>query len=340
MQNKDKILISIVIPCYNIYGYLEPCLNSCILQTYENLEIILIDDGSKDETKEIIDFYAQKDNRIIPVHKRNEGVAKARQTGINKSSGEYIFLLDGDDYLPLNAIEVLLNEIISENADIAVGNILVESNSGFHIEKLFERECINSNDFIKKMLQNRIFTLWGKLYKRSLFSDKLNYHYDLKRGEDAALLIQLVQNSAIIKGVDKVIYYYRSRGDSVTHELSGKNFIDAINSRFIVENYAVKSGLSTNDFELCEFICFATVLILKNLRNLQKSHFHLKKTIKSKIKKYLLENSSFLSYYKRNFHKNYCRLIFYYYFSCPDRIFSCLYRIILFFKKRKRTEDI
>ena len=328
-SNSNSKLVSIVIPCYNLSGYLESCLNSCILQTYKNIEIIAINDGSKDNTKDIIDFYAELDNRIVPVHKINEGVSKTRYAGIEKASGEYIFFLDGDDYLPLDAIEILLNESVEHNADIVVGDIFVELEKGFEQEKQIDNQCLIGKDFIKNILKDRIFSLCAKLFKKSLFTESLNYHYELKRGEDGALLIQLSNNAKNIKGLNKGVYYYRNRSGSVTKETSRSNYFDAIKARFIIEEYALEYGLSKeNDFELNEFICFALVLILTNSKYLIKEKAYWKKIIKLKTKLYLSDNKEFSSWYKINFNKNFWRLKFYFHFSLPDRIFSLLYKIM------------
>ncbi|MCL2072996.1 MAG: glycosyltransferase [Marinilabiliaceae bacterium] len=324
--------ISIIIPCYNLSGYLEPCLNSCILQTYPNIEILMINDGSQDNTKEIIDYYAKLDSRVVPINKNNEGVAKTRKIGIEKATGDYLFFLDGDDYLPLDAIEILLNEIIEQNADIVVGNFYVEQSQGFITENQIDNQCLSGNEFIKIILKNRIFSLCAKLFKKELFTESLNYHYELKRGEDASLLIQLVNNAAKVKGLDKKVYYYRYRCGSVTKETTGKNFFDAIKSRFIIEDYAIEYGISKErDFELGEFICFALILILINSKQLTKNNAHWKKIIKSKIKIYLYDNQEFTFWYKKNFNKNYWRLKFYLIFSLPDKIFSFVFKVVKIF---------
>ena len=103
----DNDLISIIIPIYNVEKYMEKCLNSVVNQTYNNIEIILIDDGSKDKSREICDNYAKKDNRIKVVHKENNGVSSARNTGIDMSKGKYITFIDSDDYIDTDYIETL-----------------------------------------------------------------------------------------------------------------------------------------------------------------------------------------------------------------------------------------
>ena len=109
--------VSIVIPVYNVEAYLKECVDSAIKQTYKNLEIILVDDGATDSCPEICDVYAQSDKRIKVIHRENGGLSAARNTGMDASTGEYIYFLDSDDYIELKAIEKLVNTIETEKAD-------------------------------------------------------------------------------------------------------------------------------------------------------------------------------------------------------------------------------
>ena len=112
-------LISVVVPAYNIENYIERCIKSILNQTYSNIEVIIVDDGSTDNTGSIIDKYALKDHRVIPLHKENGGVSSARMEGIDRAKGEWIGFVDGDDVIEENMYEVLLNNAIEYNADIS-----------------------------------------------------------------------------------------------------------------------------------------------------------------------------------------------------------------------------
>ena len=117
-MNCDK-KISIIIPAYNIAPYLPRCLDSVLEQTYTNLEIIVVDDGSKDDTRAVIEEYAERDNRIVPVYKENTGVSDTRNKGLDVATGDYIGFIDGDDYIEKNMYEVLMSNAIKYNADIS-----------------------------------------------------------------------------------------------------------------------------------------------------------------------------------------------------------------------------
>ena len=123
-------MISIIIPIYNVEKYLEKCLDSILNQTYKNLEIILIDDGSTDNSPNICNSYCEKDKRIKIIHKNNEGVSSARNKGIELSKGKYIVFIDSDDYVSNEHIEVLYDCIISNNVDLVISNLIDISEDG------------------------------------------------------------------------------------------------------------------------------------------------------------------------------------------------------------------
>ena len=331
MKNNNNPLVSIIIPCYNVTGYLEPCLNSCILQTYKNIEILTINDGSKDDTKEIIEYYAQKDKRIKPVNKENEGLAKARITGIEHSSGEYLFFLDGDDYLAVNSIEVLVNQITDTDIDTVLGNLFVEYENGFQTVKHVENSIYNKNDLIIRVLQGLLFSLCGKLFKRNLFNTSLCYHSDLTYAEDDIVLIQLIQNSDTIKYTDNIVYYYRLRGASITKSLSSIRYKDYYKAHFLLEKYAIEYGLKKDkNQELGICICNMLSFIVKNRSN-RKLDTYWKKTVQEKTQSYLIHDKEFATYYRQTRNKNYFRIIFYYHFPfIKETLFEIIYKI---FKK-------
>ena len=149
-------LISIIIPVYRVEKYLEECLNSVINQTYANLEIILIDDGSPDRCGQICDEYAKKDERIEVIHQENQGVSNARNHGIEMAKGKYITFIDSDDYLEQDYIKYLYDEITKFNADISIcGTIDIdEKNNILKRSKKFEK-TLNLQDAIKEMLKEK-----------------------------------------------------------------------------------------------------------------------------------------------------------------------------------------
>lgn len=327
MLLNPNLLVSIIIPCFNLEGYIETCLNGCMVQTYENLEILVVNDGSTDGSKAIIDAYACIDSRIRPIHKSNEGVALARRAGILEAAGDYVFFLDGDDSIEINAIDVLLKEAMDSGADMVKGGYSLETVNGYKVQKYERCGTFDHLGFLRQMLKERLFFLWGILYSRRLFSEDLDYQAGIKRGEDAALLALLVSKAEKVVLLEKVVYYYRSRPGSITQDVSLSHFGDAIRSRFKIEEYALKAGLDKKkDFELADFICFSVVLYLMNAHAAPEID---QKVIKQKIEMYLLENEAFKKEYKKRSGKNYLRLKYYYKHSWSHTTFEWAYKFKL-----------
>ena len=198
-------LISIIIPVYNVGTYLRRCLESVINQTYKNIQIILIDDGSKDNSGRICDKYSKIDDRIIVIHKENCGVSSARNEGLKVANGKYIYLIDGDDYIKEDTIETLYNLISIKGVDMAVVNYCKVDEKGNIIEKKdYTRKivCLNKEESYKKLLNNNELAgfLMNKIYKKELLGNLLfdeNIHYR----ED------LLFNCNYLKKVSKLVYY-------------------------------------------------------------------------------------------------------------------------------------
>ena len=122
-MKKEEAMISVIIPVYNVYAYLIECIDSVINQTYMNLEIIMIDDGSNDGSSELCDKIAFKDDRIMVIHKENGGLSDARNVGISKANGEFLFFLDSDDILDKNAIKCMVDFCDDNDVDIVIGQL-------------------------------------------------------------------------------------------------------------------------------------------------------------------------------------------------------------------------
>ncbi len=237
-------LISIIIPAYNIEPYIGRCLDSIIEQTYKNLEIIVVNDGSTDGTKEVIDQYAIKDSRIIPVHKVNGGVSTARLAGIEIATGNYIGFVDGDDYIEPQMYEHLLENAIKYNADIShCGYQMVfpdRVNYFYNTGKfLVQDKATGLNDLISGEFVEP--TLCNKLYKKSLINEILNKEYltaDIKINED------LLINYWLFKAAGKSVYedvcpyhYIARRGSASKSEINEHKLWDPLRvTRIIMDD--------------------------------------------------------------------------------------------------------
>ncbi|MEF2629635.1 glycosyltransferase family 2 protein [Megamonas funiformis] len=234
--------ISIIIPIYNVEQYLSQCLDSVINQTYKNLEILLINDGSTDNSGKICDNYAKLDNRIRVFHKKNEGVSSARNLGLEKCTGDFIGFVDPDDFIELNMYELLYNEQQKTNADIIWCNYCKISSTG-NIIYLGE---INNNTFYDLSLKNnkKIFSknfyyilnmktyIWNKLFKRKLF---YNIRFPLKKTfEDLFIFMSLILQTNTIQFISKTLYYYRQRDTSLCATFNTSKFsLDFIEASII-----------------------------------------------------------------------------------------------------------
>lgn len=235
-------LISIIVPVYNVAPLLEKCISSLVNQTYRNLEILLINDGSTDESGRICDAWKVKDERIVVCHQENSGIAKTRNSGIQKAGGQYLMFVDSDDFLSSDAVQVLYDRILMEGSDMAVGNGVCVNEQGEVVGDLYatvQDRCCTSNEIYDDFYHLPCM-VWGKLYKRDIL--KTLSFPDLKSGEDLYMLIDVVANCNKVSLCSDIIYYYTQRSTSVVHTLNDKKLFDSFSAAL----YACKRLLEGN----------------------------------------------------------------------------------------------
>ena len=235
--------ITVIVPVYNVENYLEKCLDSLINQTYKNLEIIVINDGSTDNSGIICQEYAQKDNRIVYIEKENGGQSEARNMGLDRMTGSYVTFVDSDDWIELDYVEILYKKITEYQADIAVGNYYsfneTEGMYYFHIfgdsyhEKVYDNVSIFENLYESQEMKSfALISVWGKLYKADLVK---HLRFDIgKLGEDGYLnqKIYLLAEKTIY--LNKGLYAYRQREGSSSRIWTEKwmhALVDAMSER-------------------------------------------------------------------------------------------------------------
>jgi glycosyltransferase involved in cell wall biosynthesis len=203
------MVVSIVIPIYNVSDYIDTCLISVINQTYNKIQVVAVNDGSTDNSLQILKSYALKDIRIIVIDKPNGGLASAREAGIKASTGEYITILDGDDSLPLNAIEKYVKAIEHTNADIVLG-AFVYLYPQFNKEKketLLYNGIISNIDYLRLILGLKVAPgISCKIFNRRLFDNVIMPHF--KSGQDIPLSVQLAIRSREILFLREPMYNY------------------------------------------------------------------------------------------------------------------------------------
>lgn len=232
-----KALVSIIIPIYNVEKYLEKCIKSIINQTYRNLEIILIDDGSTDESGKICEKYKEQDNRIIFINKKNGGSASAKNEGLKVAKGYYITFVDSDDFIEPDMIEYMVNIIKKYNSDIIQCSFtnLYKNTEKFKQYKIVEQK-ISSKDFLELFLtkwDNSLF--WNKLFKREVIENIV-----FKEGrciDDEFFTYKCVINSKSIVTSNKIVYNYRMRKSGVMKSESSQKQILKDRIDYLYERY-------------------------------------------------------------------------------------------------------
>lgn len=208
--------VSILSPCYNVEKYISQCLDSIIQQTYKNLQIILVDDGSTDNTLAILNQYASLDSRIEVHHQENKGVATARNELLSKVKGDYVLFVDSDDWIELDMVEFLITKVTEENAEMAVcGNVV---NNGIP-KKNYKEETWGKEKVIEEFLRHTNFngSLCNKLFNVKLLKNNPTFNPEISYGEDALFTWQIIQDVEKIIVTDKQLYHYRMNEGSLSH---------------------------------------------------------------------------------------------------------------------------
>lgn len=228
-------LVSIIIPVYNVLPYLENCLNSVLNQTYKNIEVILIDDGSTDGSGEICDKYASQDDRIIVFHQKNKGQSVARNVGLELAKGKYVSFVDSDDYINKKMIEKLYNNKVENGFVMCQKTQVDESDNILCFCKKVKEVEIGKREYLHRLKNNPDYVVvWGKLYDKRLFED-ISFLEDIQY-EDEDIMPQLVYNSKKIQILSEGLYFYRVRANStMTQKYSRKNLdiIDICEKRIV-----------------------------------------------------------------------------------------------------------
>lgn len=246
----DNPLISVIVPVFNSEQYLEDCITSVIRQSYKNLELLLIDDGSTDNSGEICDSFSSKDSRIRVIHKKNGGVSSARNIGLDYAQGELISFLDSDDMLTDDCLQELYIVMLSHSADIVAGTA---ENEKYHREYFALGDVLWKDDEgLKNSLKDHLFTYatWAKLYTRKIIgSTRFDEKY--KINEDSLFVFMLLCKKPKFIGKDLPVYIYRKNANSASRSSFSEKYFDIIGvSEFkynlIIEKFPEYKDLAEN----------------------------------------------------------------------------------------------
>lgn len=245
--------ISVIVPVYNSEDNISRCIESVLKQSYTNIELILVNDGSKDLSGEICEAYAKLDNRIKVVHKKNGGVSSARNLGIKISTGEYIQFIDSDDYIDIDMCEKLINKMIISDADLVVcGYKSINKDNISYVEY---QECVYeileniTNDFSDLYQKNFFNSIWDKLYKREFIIDLFDETISL--GEDLIFNLNYLKQGKKIAVLKECLYnYIRGNSDSLSSKYR-ENMFDIILNTYKITNEFYDSYISKNTERTC-----------------------------------------------------------------------------------------
>ena len=266
--------ISVVVPVYNVENYLERCILSIINQTYQNLEIILVDDGSTDNSGAICDELALKDPRIKVIHKENGGLSDARNAGIEAASGEYIGFVDSDDYIAHDMYEKLLDALQSTGSSISLCSyVYVDEDTNTTDENHFPRspivtEVLSSKDALEKICSYRTgysfyVTAWNKLYDKNLFNTlrfpKGRLH------EDELTVHYLFDNATQVACISDVLYYYVQRKGSIMNTKVTVKSLDSLAAMLDRYNFYISIGRKDLAKEQLTSSLWSAVALLERL---------------------------------------------------------------------------
>lgn len=228
--------VSLIIPVYNTVKYLRRCLESAVSQTYENMEIICVDDGSTDGSEKIVDEFAARDRRVIVVHQENRGESNARNTGLRIAGGDYIGFMDCDDWIEPDMYECLVQALEEAEADMAIAGFYQEfanddqTNQSIAVqnEKAVDSKIFDGRQLLRYLYERNSYRafayMWNKLYKREIVcndqSELLFFDESMKLGGDVLYLAQCALNTKRAVYVDRSFYHYRQRLDSGFHNLN------------------------------------------------------------------------------------------------------------------------
>lgn len=291
----EKELVTIIVPIYNVEKYLKECIESIINQTYKNLEIILVNDGSTDDSLKICMDYKEKDKRIVIINKINGGLSDARNKGIDAANGKYICFVDSDDYISSTYVELLYNEARKNNTDIVLCGIKnVNDEKKILSEYGYKKNIVKSG---KELLFDyyqengvEVIVAWNKLYKRELFN---TYRYNVgKIHEDEFLTYKILYNLDKVSIISDKLYYYRKNDTSIVNKkfnLKRLDLIEALENRmtFFKENSENKLYILTVELYVWVLKDFyvKTKRYIDNSKNIQNNIIKKYKKIKKQFLK-------------------------------------------------------
>lgn len=298
-------LISIIVPVYNVEQYLEKCVKSIIGQTYENIEIILIDDGSEDESGKICDKLKLIDNRIKVIHKENGGLSDARNVGLKIAKGEYIGFVDSDDYIKEDMFETLYNLNKKYNSEISIVSYYeIYKDKLIAVRESEEVKQFDKIEAIKELLKDRNIQsyAWNKLFKKELFNN-LEFPTN-KNFEDIATTLLLFEKSKKVVLLEQPKYYYVRRDNSIVgvkNYKTYKDYLDVIYDKYMYLDGKYEGLDLYNAYNfIINMIWVYTIIVTFNLEDVYEEFEKLYPLFKKLIEQYEKQITNMLDNYNKS----------------------------------------
>lgn len=289
-------LISVIVPVYNVENYLDKCIESIVQQTYSNLEIILVNDGSSDSSGKICDEWGKKDSRIIVIHQENRGGGAARNVGLDCAKGEYVAFVDSDDYISLKMLECLYCKFC-DGIDIVECSYCITNGD----QAKFDDECgeyssklYSMKEAMSENIKDNIFRqlIWNKMYRKKIIG---NIRFPIgKKIDDEFWTYQIIGNTNKLIRIDRSLYAYRQQEESVMHLLSDEKRFQAIEAKTNRHYYICKNipELKIESLENLWLTCiYQGQILLKNEKNVKYNETW--KKIKQVLSKYSFSKEEF-----------------------------------------------
>ncbi len=260
MTSNKNPLISIIVPIYNVEHYLSRCIDSILSQTYQNMEIILVDDGSKDGSELIADQYAKNHSIVKVIHKKNGGLSSARNAGLKIAKGEWIAFVDSDDYVDSSFLLELYNLATRNNADVATCTFTPFTDDGSALKKkpFWPSEPLSGSEAINDMMKNkRPAYIWLNLFRAELFKKNKIVFPDGRKYEDISTKIMLLYNAKKVAFTNEPLYHYLIHRNSITGEKMTEtkcdDYLEAIKTAksFLASKEDFNSFAYIDYYELC-----------------------------------------------------------------------------------------
>ena len=271
----EKSAVSIIVPIYNREDYIKECIESLVNQTFKNIEIILVNDGSTDNSLNIMEEYSKKDARIKVINKPNGGLSSARNRGIKEATSEYIMFVDGDDFVELNTVKELYNKAIKYNLDIVVydfSQYINGKNRIWNDFKLEDEKVISGFEYLNLILTSKtIFSVCNKLFKRDLYiKNNIKHPENISYGEDGSTLPRLVVNAQRVGKLNKPYYFYRINESSFMSS-SNIRFYEYAEAADIVIKYLKNENIGITNNQMFTYKYNYAYKFLENLNFFKKS---------------------------------------------------------------------